>query len=193
MPGIPTPWGHGAVPVCGVSEMAAGQEVSNGWGSGAPPMSTAAPLAQLPAWALTGAWALPWTAREGSRVSASWESAMPDDPRWREQCRAAAKTDDRQHSRCARIILNHPRGKLVFHETIPQCQKAWGLLSYTISGLVFFFSLWHFLSLEKEMAPHSSTLAWKSHRRRSVVGYSPWVAKSRTRPSDFTFTFLSKI
>ena len=39
--------------------------------------------------------------------------------------------------------------------------------------------------LEKEMATHSSTLAWRSHGRRSLVG----VAKSRTRLSDFTFTF----
>jgi len=28
--------------------------------------------------------------------------------------------------------------------------------------------------LEKEMATHSSTLAWKFHARRSLVGYSPW-------------------
>ena len=28
--------------------------------------------------------------------------------------------------------------------------------------------------LEKEMATHSSTLAWKVHGRRSLVGYSPW-------------------
>ena len=27
---------------------------------------------------------------------------------------------------------------------------------------------------EKAMAPHSSTLAWKSHGRRSLVGCSPW-------------------
>ena len=27
---------------------------------------------------------------------------------------------------------------------------------------------------EKAMAPHSSTLAWKIHRRRSLVGCSPW-------------------
>ena len=27
--------------------------------------------------------------------------------------------------------------------------------------------------LEKEMAPHSSTLAWKSHGWRSLGGYSP--------------------
>ena len=28
--------------------------------------------------------------------------------------------------------------------------------------------------LEKEMTPHSSTLAWKIHGRRSLVGCSPW-------------------
>ena len=39
------------------------------------------------------------------------------------------------------------------------------------------------------MAPHSSTLAWKSRGWRSLVGCSPWVAKSQTRLSDFTFTF----
>ena len=27
--------------------------------------------------------------------------------------------------------------------------------------------------LEKEMATHSSTLAWKSHGQRNIVGYSP--------------------
>ena len=43
--------------------------------------------------------------------------------------------------------------------------------------------------LEKEMATHSSTLAWKSHGWRSVVSYSPQVAKSRTQLSGFTFTF----
>ena len=30
---------------------------------------------------------------------------------------------------------------------------------------------------EKAMAPHSSTLAWKSHGWRSLVGYSPWGLK----------------
>ena len=29
-------------------------------------------------------------------------------------------------------------------------------------------------SSEKAMAPHSSTLAWKIHGQRSLVGYSPW-------------------
>ena len=36
------------------------------------------------------------------------------------------------------------------------------------------------------MAPH---LPGKSHGQRSLVGCSPWVAKSRTWLSDFTFTF----
>ena len=32
----------------------------------------------------------------------------------------------------------------------------------------------HILTQEKAMAPHSSTLAWKSHGRRSLVGWGPW-------------------
>ena len=28
--------------------------------------------------------------------------------------------------------------------------------------------------LEKEMAIHSRTIAWKIHGQRSLVGYSPW-------------------
>ena len=39
------------------------------------------------------------------------------------------------------------------------------------------------------MAPHSVLLPGKSHGRRSLLGYSPWGLKSRTRLSDFTFTF----
>ena len=31
--------------------------------------------------------------------------------------------------------------------------------------------------LEKEMATHSSTLAWRIHGWRSLVGYSPWGRK----------------
>ena len=29
-------------------------------------------------------------------------------------------------------------------------------------------------SLEKDMATHSSILAWRIHGQRSLVGYSPW-------------------
>ena len=32
-------------------------------------------------------------------------------------------------------------------------------------------------SLEKEMATHSSILAWEIHGQRSLVGYSPWGCK----------------
>ena len=39
------------------------------------------------------------------------------------------------------------------------------------------------------MAPTPVLLPGKSHGQRSLVGCSPWVARSRTRLSDFTFTF----
>ena len=39
------------------------------------------------------------------------------------------------------------------------------------------------------MVFHSSTFAWKIHRWRSLVAAVHGVAKSRTRLSDFTFTF----
>ena len=39
------------------------------------------------------------------------------------------------------------------------------------------------------MAPHPVLLHRESHGKRSLVGCSPWVAKSRIRLSDFTFTF----
>ena len=41
-------------------------------------------------------------------------------------------------------------------------------------------------SLEKEMATHSSILAWRIHEERSLVGYSPWGHKesdTTERPS----------
>ena len=31
--------------------------------------------------------------------------------------------------------------------------------------------------MEKEMATHSSILAWRIHGQRSLVGYSPWGRK----------------
>ena len=40
---------------------------------------------------------------------------------------------------------------------------------------------------EKEMAIHSSILAWRSNGRRSLVVIAHGVAKSQTRLSDFTF------
>ena len=40
-------------------------------------------------------------------------------------------------------------------------------------------------------APTPVFLPGESHGRSSVAGYSPWVTKSQTRLSDFTFTFKS--
>ena len=52
----------------------------------------------------------------------------------------------------------------------------------------------HFHALEKEMAPHSSTLAWKLPWMEEPGGLQSMgllgVAKSRTQLSDFIFTFL---
>ena len=43
--------------------------------------------------------------------------------------------------------------------------------------------------LEKAMAPHSSTLAGKSHRWRSLVGYSPWGHKELDTSEGLHFHF----
>ena len=45
------------------------------------------------------------------------------------------------------------------------------------------------LSEEKAMAPHSSTLAWKIPLMEDPGSAVHRVTKSRTRLSDFTFTF----
>ena len=39
--------------------------------------------------------------------------------------------------------------------------------------------------LEKEMATHSSILAWKIPRRKSLVGYSPW-GRKESDTTDFS-------
>ena len=43
--------------------------------------------------------------------------------------------------------------------------------------------------LEKEMAIHSSILAWKSHRQRSLVGCSPWGRKESNTTEILHFYF----
>ena len=42
---------------------------------------------------------------------------------------------------------------------------------------------------KRQWQPIPVLLPGKTHGQRSLVGYSPWVAKSRTQLSDFTFTF----
>ena len=42
---------------------------------------------------------------------------------------------------------------------------------------------------EKEMATHSSTLAWKIQGRRSMVAYSPWGHKESDMTARLHFHF----
>ena len=44
--------------------------------------------------------------------------------------------------------------------------------------------------LEKEMATHSSTLAWKIPGQRSLVGYSPWGHKESDTTERLHFLFF---
>ena len=46
-----------------------------------------------------------------------------------------------------------------------------------------------YLALEKAMAPHSSTLAWKITWMEEPVGCGPWGREESDTLSDFTFTF----
>ena len=43
--------------------------------------------------------------------------------------------------------------------------------------------------LEKEMVTHSSTLAWRIHGWRSLVGYSPWGSKELDTTEQLHFHF----
>ena len=50
--------------------------------------------------------------------------------------------------------------------------------------------------LEKGMATHSSIPAWRIHRQRSLVGYSPWGHKESDTTEQLTlslFTFTEKL
>ena len=78
--------------------------------------------------------------------------------------------------------------------------KTWFLLQRTTHiGVCYMFVSWralidylwssHLLS-EKAMAPHSSTLAWKIHGRRSLVGCSPWGHEESDTTERLHFHFL---
>ena len=47
-------------------------------------------------------------------------------------------------------------------------------VSKSQTRLSHFTFTFHFHALEKEMATHSSVLAWRSHGWRSLVGCRPW-------------------
>ena len=50
----------------------------------------------------------------------------------------------------------------------------------------------HVSPWRRRWQPTPVFLPRESHGQRSLVGYSPWVAKRRTRLSDFIFTFSFK-
>ena len=61
--------------------------------------------------------------------------------------------------------------------------STWYGLFYTVNYKFILFC-WR-----RQRHPTAVLLPGKSHGWRSLVGWSPWVAKSRTWLSDFTFTF----
>ena len=64
------------------------------------------------------------------------------------------------------------------------------LLKFASWTSVLFWILFLMAPLEKALAPHSSTLAWKLPWTEEPSGLqSHGVTRSRTRLSDFTFTF----
>ena len=71
-----------------------------------------------------------------------------------------------------------------FHPALDTWKVGRGLVDHVVVLILFILQgEVHTLELG------SPALPGKSHGRRSLVGCSPWVAKSRTRLSDFTFTF----
>ena len=59
---------------------------------------------------------------------------------------------------------------------------------FVINSYFFFYGTLGIIG-EGDGTPLQVLLPGKSHGWRSLVGCSPWVTKSRTRLSDFTFTF----
>ena len=45
--------------------------------------------------------------------------------------------------------------------------------------------------LEKGMATHSSIPAWRIHRQRSLVGYSPWSHKESDTTEQLTLSLVT--
>ena len=60
---------------------------------------------------------------------------------------------------------------------------------YTPCLMIIVITIVYGFFWRRQWHPTPVLLPGKSQGRRSLVGCSPWVAKSRTRLSDFTFTF----
>ena len=91
-------------------------------------------------------------------------------------------------STCTVLVLVHP---------YKYCRSlAWRILSITLVACEWvqlygnLNILWHCLTLDKEMATHSSTLAWKMPWTESLVGYSPLGCKELDTTEWLHFTSL---
>ena len=78
--------------------------------------------------------------------------------------------------------LENPMDRGAWCAAVPGVAKSRARLS----DFIFAF---HFHTLEKEMATHSSTLAGKPHGQRSLVGYSPWDHKESDTTEHIHFHF----
>ena len=74
--------------------------------------------------------------------------------------------------------------KVVAWAVLPYCLGNFFLLNSRGRSALIKSSLWR-----RKWQPTPVFLPGESHGQRGLVGYSPRVAKSRTRLSDFTFTF----
>ena len=78
--------------------------------------------------------------------------------------------------------------KVVAWAVLPYCLGNFFLLNSRGRSALIKSSLWR-----RKWQPTPVFLPGESHGQRGLVGYSPRVAKSRTRLSDFTFTSLWKV
>ena len=65
----------------------------------------------------------------------------------------------------------------------------WQWFQGNSKGTQSYIYMYPFSLLEKAMAPHSSTLAWKIHGRRSLVGCSPWGREESDTTERLPFPF----
>ena len=89
----------------------------------------------------------------------------------------------------ALVIVMLPKAHLTSHSRMPGSR--WVITPSWLSGswITFLYSSSVLFPWRTKWQPTPVSLPGESHGRRSLVGYSPQVAKSRTRLSDFTFTF----
>ena len=91
----------------------------------------------------------------------------------------------------ALVIVMLPKAHLTSHSRMPGSR--WVITPSWLSGswITFLYSSSVLFPWRTKWQPTPVSLPGESHGRRSLVGYSPQVAKSQTRLSDFTFTFIA--